>query len=126
MTVKRLAKYVAGATAVAAVAAISAAPAGARELWVIIVYSPATGAIGWDGFAPSYDEGMTAARGMCVERGGTDCQSAAWTPHGCAALAVAWYGAWHGGVGKTKEEAEWNALWGAWFGEIKVSECAIA
>ncbi len=121
MSINRLATLIAGGAVAAA--ALTAVPAQAADSWVVIAYSPATGAVGWAS-APTKQAASDAATGYCVQYGGTDCQPAAWASNACAALAIRPNGLWHGGVGPTIQAAEDNALGQNNGGTIDTSKCS--
>ena len=91
--------------------------------WVVIVFSPATGAFGWSNNAASKDQASDMAMGYCKQYGGTDCQMAAWASDRCVALAKSDTN-WHGGLGSTTVEAEKDALTENNGGTILISKCS--
>ncbi len=98
-------------------------PVNTATKWVVIVFSPATGAFGWSNNASSKDQATDMAMGYCKQYGGTDCQMAAWASNQCVALAQSDTN-WHGGLGATIEAAEQNALTENKGGKILISKCS--
>jgi hypothetical protein len=98
-------------------------PVNTANKWVVIVFSPATGAFGWSNNASSKDQATDMAMGYCKQYGGTDCQMAAWASNQCVALAQSDTN-WHGGLGATIEAAEQNALTENKGGKILISKCS--
>ena len=98
-------------------------PVNTGSKWVVIVFSPATGAFGWSNNAASKDQATDMAMGYCKQYGGTDCQLAAWASDRCVALAQSDTN-WHGGLGSTTEEAEKDALTENNGGKILISKCS--
>lgn len=98
-------------------------PVNTGSKWVVIVFSPATGAFGWSNNATSKDQASDVAMGYCKQYGGTDCQMAAWASDRCVALARSDTN-WHGGLGSTIEAAEKDALTENNGGTILISKCS--
>lgn len=96
--------------------------ASAAGTWAAIAYSPETTAYGYSYNASNQAEAESVAMGYCYSYGGTDCQSAAWAPTGCLALATSPTN-WAGGLGITQADAEADALYENGGGTILVSGC---
>ena len=126
MSMKRFTALAAtGAAAAAALCALTVSPpaGAAADTYVAIAYSPSDGIYGWANNASTRGDAENAAMSYCVQYGGADCQVAAWTKNGCAALAVAG-GSWHGGYASTAAAAEAGALKANGGGSIEVSKCS--
>ncbi len=98
-------------------------PVVTGKKWAAIAYSPATTVFGWAINASSQDEATNTAVNYCKQYGGTDCQSAAYEPNGCVALAKS-DTSWYGGIGPTIEAAEKDAVARNNGGNILVSKCS--
>lgn len=98
-------------------------PVYTGDKWAVIVYSPATGAMGWANNANTKDEATDVAMGYCKQYGGTDCTLAVWVQNGCGALAESDTN-WHGGIGPTIEAAEQDAITENKGGTIRISKCS--
>jgi len=98
-------------------------PVNTATKWVVIMFSPATGAFGWSNNASSKDQATSMATDSCKQYGGTDCQMAAWASNQCVALAQSDTN-WHGGLGPTIEAAEKDALTQNNGGKILISKCS--
>jgi hypothetical protein len=119
------ATLLAAAGAVAAAGLGTAAPAHADDeiKFVAIAYSPATGSWGWGNNYDSYNGATGRAMSECQNYGGTDCQIAAWSKDGCAALAVE-DDRWYGWYGPNRLVAESLALFKNHGGHILESRCS--
>lgn len=103
--------------------ATSQPPVNTASKWVVIVFSPATGAYGWSNNASTKDDATNMATDYCKQYGGTDCQMAAWAMDKCVALAQS-DTSWHGGLGATTEAAEQDALKENKGGKVLISKCS--
>ena len=98
-------------------------PVAATGKWVVIAYSPATGAYGWANGSDTKDDASTRAMNYCKQYGGTDCQLAAWGSDDCVAVARS-DSSWHGGLGPTLQAAENDAIATNKGGTIVESKCS--
>lgn len=107
---RKIKRAVLGAVAFLALAAAThVGPAFAQDHHGAIAFSQQTGAVGW-----SYDFSSRAAaenRALheCGKHGG-GCRVATWFKNACGALAVGQGNGWGGSWGKSRYEAEANAL----------------
>ena len=98
-------------------------PVNTGSKWVVVMYSPATGAFGWANNANSRDEASDLAMNYCKQYGGTDCKEAVWASNQCVALAKS-DTSWHGGLGQTIQAAEQDAITENNGGTILISKCS--